>query len=256
MNGRASYHDWYFTSEGGAGTDNMYSTTFKKHFDPEKAKDPEVGDKSIERYMHLASIRDNDPEEDMGYEEAPMVFYDAFDAHPIAGKSVLVMGSLTPWVEAICLHYGAKEITTSDFIPIFSEDDRIKTVLQPDLETSPKLFDAVITYSSLEHDGLGRYGDPLSPNGDLLTILRVREKFLRPGGKIYFGSTFGTLPILHWNAHRQYSLERLGLMFQGWNFIGLYGFQRREITWDVLFNVTGQTNVDVTEQPILVAQKP
>jgi len=29
-------------------------------------------------------------------------------------------------------------------------------------------FDGVITYSSLEHSGLGRYGDALNPWGDLV----------------------------------------------------------------------------------------
>jgi len=28
------------------------------------------------------------------------------------------------------------------------------------------LFDMVFSFSSIEHDGLGRYGDPLNPNGD------------------------------------------------------------------------------------------
>ena len=29
-------------------------------------------------------------------------------------------------------------------------------------------FDVVFTYSSVEHSGLGRYGDPLNPAGDLM----------------------------------------------------------------------------------------
>lgn len=28
-------------------------------------------------------------------------------------------------------------------------------------------FDAIVSFSGLEHDGLGRYGDPLNPYGDL-----------------------------------------------------------------------------------------
>ena len=34
-------------------------------------------------------------------------------------------------------------------------------------------FDAVATYSSLEHSGLGRYGDGLNPWGDLITMARA-----------------------------------------------------------------------------------
>jgi hypothetical protein len=38
---------------------------------------------------------------------------------------------------------------------------------------SPPLFDAVVSHSSLEHSGLGRYGDPLNPWGDLVTMARA-----------------------------------------------------------------------------------
>jgi hypothetical protein len=35
------------------------------------------------------------------------------------------------------------------------------------------LFDAVISFSSLEHSGLGRYGDAINPWGDLMTMARA-----------------------------------------------------------------------------------
>ena len=38
-----------------------------------------------------------------------------------------------------------------------------------DDERRPKLnFDAVVSFSSIEHSGLGRYGDALNPWGDLI----------------------------------------------------------------------------------------
>ncbi len=33
-------------------------------------------------------------------------------------------------------------------------------------------FDAMISFSSLEHSGLGRYGDPFNPWGDRITMAR------------------------------------------------------------------------------------
>ena len=30
--------------------------------------------------------------------------------------------------------------------------------------------------SSLEHDGLGRYGDPLIPDGDVISLRRIRSR--------------------------------------------------------------------------------
>jgi len=42
-------------------------------------------------------------------------------------------------------------------------------------ELGPKglQFDAVVSYSSLEHSGLGRYGDPINPWADLITMSRA-----------------------------------------------------------------------------------
>ncbi len=36
-------------------------------------------------------------------------------------------------------------------------------------------FDVVVTFSSLEHSGLGRYGDILNPWGDLITMGQVQQ---------------------------------------------------------------------------------
>ncbi len=33
-------------------------------------------------------------------------------------------------------------------------------------------FDIMVSFSSLEHSGLGRYGDELNPWGDLITMAR------------------------------------------------------------------------------------
>ena len=35
------------------------------------------------------------------------------------------------------------------------------------------IFDAVFTFSSIEHSGLGRYGDPLNPWGDIISIAQA-----------------------------------------------------------------------------------
>jgi hypothetical protein len=35
------------------------------------------------------------------------------------------------------------------------------------------MFDAIVTFSSVEHSGLGRYGDALNPWGDIIAIARA-----------------------------------------------------------------------------------
>jgi hypothetical protein len=43
----------------------------------------------------------------------------------------------------------------------------------------------VCSLSAIEHIGLGRYQDPLDPDGDIKTMQKVRE-WLKPGGWCYF----------------------------------------------------------------------
>ncbi|CAI5506478.1 unnamed protein product [Closterium sp. Naga37s-1] len=47
--------------------------------------------------------------------------------------------------------------------------------------TANETFDVVASYSSLEHDGLGRYGDPLNPDGDRLRMMKASSQFSLAG---------------------------------------------------------------------------
>lgn len=59
---------------------------------------------------------------------------------------------------------------TSEYLVPDSEHPLISTIHTEALHAQPKKFDVLISYSSIEHDGLGRFGDPLSPNGDLSQV--------------------------------------------------------------------------------------
>ena len=48
------------------------------------------------------------------------------------------------------------------------------------LEGNLPQFDAMVTFSSIEHSGLGRYGDSLNPWGDLITMAQS-WCLLKPG---------------------------------------------------------------------------
>ena len=45
--------------------------------------------------------------------------------------------------------------------------------MKDELGPNGLMFDAVISYSSLEHSVLGRYGDPINPWADLITMSRA-----------------------------------------------------------------------------------
>ncbi len=83
----------------------------------------------------------------------------------VTGKHVLVIGSQSPWIEVILLEAGqAARITTLEYADINSEHPRVDTITpaafaRAYLDGSLPRFDAMITFSSLEHSGLGRYTD-------------------------------------------------------------------------------------------------
>ena len=80
----------------------------------------------------------------------------------VKDKHILVIGSRSPWLEVILLKAGAKHVTTLEQHPIECDHERITTLTLEELAiqylkgTLP-LFDGMVTFSSLEHIGLGRY---------------------------------------------------------------------------------------------------
>jgi SAM-dependent methyltransferase len=67
----------------------------------------------------------------------------------------------------------------------------------------------------VEHVGLGRYGDPLQPDGDLKAASELK-RVLAPGGLLLFVVPVGR-PRICFNAHRVYAYEQVLSMFDGLN---------------------------------------
>ncbi len=104
---------------------------------------------------------------------------------------VLVIGSLTPWLEACILLCGAREVVTLEYSEIKSEHPQLKTFTpgafrNAYLTGTLGVFDAVVTFSSVEHSGLGRFGDALNPWGDIIAIARG-WCVTKPGGFLLIG---------------------------------------------------------------------
>ncbi|HEY3376487.1 MAG TPA: DUF268 domain-containing protein [Armatimonadota bacterium] len=73
--------------------------------------------------------------------------------------------------------------------------------------------DVVTLISTLEHVGLGRYGDPLAVDGDIRTM-REAHRILKPGGHVILTVPYG-YPTVVFNMHRIYDDGRFGLVTQG-----------------------------------------
>lgn len=66
---------------------------------------------------------------------------------------------------------------------------------------------------TIEHIGLGRYGDPLDPQGDIKAINEIK-RVAKPGGTVLFVTPVGRSRI-EYNAHRIYSFEQISTYFSG-----------------------------------------
>lgn len=143
-------------------------------------------------------------------------------ADKIRGQHCLVLGSMNPWLEAALLVHGAQHVTTVEYAAIQSQDPRVDA-LTPAQWALGAQYGCVASYSSLEHSGLGRYGDQLNPWGDL----QVMSKLVcssAPRASFFIGMPYGRDEV-QWNAHRVYGPRRASQLFanlqvvdstQGW----------------------------------------
>jgi hypothetical protein len=138
----------------------------------------------------------------------------------------LVMGSEYPWVECLALELDVRTVWTWEYGRIVSTHPRLQA--RPYAEMAADfasgklpLVDWVATFSSLEHSGLGRYGDPLNPEGDREALQHARC-MLKPGGLLLLGlpSVCRVTGYLEFNAHRVYGYERLAYVTQGFEMVG------------------------------------
>lgn len=135
----------------------------------------------------------------------------------VINKNVAVIGSQNPWIEAILLNYNNKVTTIEYNLPKCNYDNlKIKNYFEFELENNN--FDVIITFSSVEHSGLGRYGDPLNPDGDIETMNSIYNN-LKKDGLLIWGAPVCEKDGLVWNKHRIYGPKRLLLLFKKFKYI-------------------------------------
>lgn len=65
---------------------------------------------------------------------------------------------------------------------------------------------------TIEHIGLGRYGDPIDPNGDKKACGEL-SRVLAPGGSLLFVTPIGKEAVIQFNAHRIYTYDLVKQLF-------------------------------------------
>jgi SAM-dependent methyltransferase len=112
---------------------------------------------------------------------------------------------------------------TSAFVPVKFYDYRPAELKLSNLESNhadliklpfdDNSINSLSCMHTIEHIGLGRYGDPIDPNGDLKAVLELK-RILAENGSLLFVTPIGK-PKIQFNAHRIYSYEMIMEMFEG-----------------------------------------
>jgi len=123
---------------------------------------------------------------------AEKVFQARPDEHVDIGSDVKFVGMLS----------SAVAVKFVDIRPFEPELDRFTSIHGSilDLPFEDGSVNSISCLSVAEHIGLGRYGDPLDPDG-LQKAIQELKRVLAPGGNLYFGLPVG-LPKVCFNAHR------------------------------------------------------
>ncbi len=138
--------------------------------------------------------------------------------HVVVGGHILVIGSQTPWIEAILLELGVPKIMTVDYTPILKPSDWNTYSQRAEwsvIKTTGFQYNGIVTYSSVEHSGLGRYGDNLNPWGDLIAMAKA-YCLTHPGGKLLIGVPSG-YDAVFFNMHRLYGPIQCSHLYTNWN---------------------------------------
>ena len=153
--------------------------------------------------------------------------YKALKEYSVADTSCVVMGSGSSFYETVCLCFGAKDVTTIEYNKVVFFHPRMITMTPAEYDKNPIEFDFGFSISSFEHDGLGRYGDPLNPEADLQTMQKMK-RVIKKGGIMFLAVPVGKDRII-WNAHRIYGRIRLPLLLKNWEVLDTFGFDDNQL---------------------------
>lgn len=236
LNGKIQVLDWWLDGSHKSGPVIWDESVIKSHlesFSPDNIKKSKGGKVKISNYWMK-----QEP-----YTNASKMILESLEKNNIRNMKVAVIGSITPWIEAILLHFN-NDITTVEYnVP---KCDTIRCISYWDFQKESNLYDCVISYSSIEHSGLGRYGDPLNPESDIETMNDI-HKSLKKNGLLLLGVPIGH-DALVWNVHRIYGKIRLPLLIEKFTEIEWIPNKKDELLNKKISNNGG-------DQPVIVLKK-
>ncbi|XP_023324546.1 uncharacterized protein LOC111698435 isoform X2 [Eurytemora carolleeae] len=226
--GKISVNSWFIdeTFQGGTKTVGVYSK--------------EEIQKYIDSFLAGTPL-DN-------YSSGSTLINQGLEQIDVKNKSILIIGTQNPWVEAVVLSKDPSLVMTLEYGMFKSEFPKLEFVTPAVFRERYKkqelpLFDVIISYSSLEHSGLGRYGDAINPWGDILTIARV-SCVSSPDAKLVIGVPVAGVDRIEFNAARVYGPILYPYLVTNW-----------KLFWTSAGNFTPAPDQDVNYQPVYIFEK-
>ncbi|MBW2060706.1 MAG: class I SAM-dependent methyltransferase [Deltaproteobacteria bacterium] len=123
-------------------------------------------------------------------------------------ENILDIGSYRHFLMGLMAHY---QVTTIDVRDRESSlnNETVVTCDATRLDFPDDSFEAVLSMCTLEHVGLGRYGDPIDLDGDKKAMHEM-VRVLKPEGVLIFTTTIHNAPpAIAFNAHRIYNYKMI-----------------------------------------------
>ena len=230
MNGKIPVLKWYFEPGSNSTLYKWSNDSVNKYVDRFTPTNIKNNNEGVSTYGHEVCVN----------------LLKSFEDFNIVNKKIAVIGSETPWIEAILINMNNNVTTIEYNLPEYNFEKLKCRDYFNYFEKNREKFEVIVTFSSIEHSGLGRYGDPLDPEGDIKTMDCI-YKNLNNDGLVIWGAPVGS-DNLTWNAHRVYGKIRLPLIFNKFQELKWYGREKEQ-----LFNMlVGKHNY---YQPVVVLKK-
>jgi len=162
--------------------------------------------------------------------EHPSDFTDfecAFAANAIAElrpHTILDIGSYRKFVIGLLASYEIISIDTRPREVLFNE--QLITCDAKTLDVQSDTFDIVLSLCSIEHFGLGRYGDEYDMTADVKAVKEM-WRVIKPGGYLIFSVPITKYkPTILFNAHRIYDYAMIKNLCKGMTLISESWFNR------------------------------
>lgn len=217
MNNRIPVYDYYFSDNNDVNIEWSHDLINKMlfYFTPEKIKN--------KKHLYYDIWKRGEPYKEHRKPGGPCKLYTlAFEKYNIENKNIAIIGSTYPWLECIALNFKANSVTTVEYLLKKVNYPKLKVIsYYKDFKNSNTKYDCILSFSSVEHSGLGRYGDILDPNGDLKVMDEIHNN-LKDDGLLFLGIPVGN-DALVWNANRIYGNIRLPLLLKKFEVLEWFG---------------------------------